>query len=383
MKRISILMLAFFTCFVLAAWTQAQAQIVKFDVQGAGTGAGQGTLPIGIVQGGWIMGSYIDGNNVSHGFLRTPWGFIIKFDPPGAGTNPYQGTIEVHGMNQFLEIVGTYEDGNNGYHGFVRSPFGKFTTFDCPGAGTGSYLGTAGHGVNDAGLISAEYVDTNNIWHGCVLTPDGTFTTYDPPDIGTVPGSGQGTYPAIFSGITPGGAIIGEYLDVNYMYHAYLRAPDGTIAEFDDPKEGTGPGQGSGTSGINPAGEINGWYIDANNVFHGFLRSPDGTLTPVDVRGAGTGTYQGTYAAEFMAAFGGISPAGTITGYYADKNSVYHGFLRTARGKITTFDVRGAGTGNWQGTLPLNITPDGATTGWYIDANNVYHGFLRLADDER
>jgi hypothetical protein len=215
-----------------------------------------------------------------------------------------------------------------------------------------------------------------------VLTRDGDFTTYDPPDIGTVPGSGQGTYPAIFSGITPEGAIIGEYGDTNYKYHAYLRSPDGIITEFDDPNEGAGAFQGSGTSGINPRGEVDGWYIDKNNVFHGFLRSPDGDLTPVDVPGAGTGTYQGTYAAEFMPAFGGINPAGTIVGFYADKNSVYHGFLRTARGKITTFDVPGAGTGNWQGTLPLNITSDGATTGWYIDANGVYHGFLRRAEDE-
>jgi hypothetical protein len=50
-------------------------------------------------------------------------------------------------------------------------------------------------------------------------------------------------------------------------------------------------------------------------VFHGFLRSPEGDMTPVDVPGAGTGTYQGTYAAEFMYSFGGINPAGTITGY--------------------------------------------------------------------
>jgi len=387
MKRISVLMLILFICFVSSAWPQAQTQwrrhqIITFDVPGAGMSAGQGTMPIGIVQGDWISGTYVDGNNVFHGFLRTPWGMFIKFDAPGAGTNPYQGTQEVHGMNRSLEIVGTYTDTNNTYHGFRRSAWGWFTTFDCPGAGTGSYQGTAAHGVNDDGLISAEYADANYVWHGCVLTPDGDFTAYDPPDIGTVPGSGQGTYPAIFSGVTPEGAIIGEYGDANYMYHAYVRSPDGIITEFVDSNEGTGAFQGSGTSGINPRGVINGWYIDKNNVFHGFLRSPEGDITPVELRGAGTGTYQGTYAAEFMPAFGGINPAGTITGFYADKNSVYHGFLRTAHGKITTFDAPEAGTGNWQGTLPLNITADGATTGWYIDANGVYHGFLRRGDDE-
>jgi hypothetical protein len=168
MRRSNILMLILLSCFVSTAWSQAQTQwrhhkIITFDVPGAGTGSGQGTMPIGIVQGDWISGTYIDSNNVFHGFLRTPWGMFIKFDAPGAGTNPYQGTQEVHGMNRSLEIVGTYTDANNTYHGFRRSAWGWFTTFDCPGAGTGSYQGTAGHGVNDAGLISAEYADANYV----------------------------------------------------------------------------------------------------------------------------------------------------------------------------------------------------------------------------
>jgi hypothetical protein len=382
MKRISILMLILVTCFVAAAWPQAQPQPqwrqqnVTFDVPGAGAASGQGTMPVGIVQGGWIMGTYVDANNVYHGFLRTPDGTIIPFDPPMAGKGAGQGTIEVHGMNSALEIVGTYQDAGNVYHGFIRSRFGQFRSYDCPGAGTGAYQGTAGHSVNPAGLISAGYADSNYAWHGCIRDRDGNMFSYDPPDAGN--GAYQGTYPAIFSGITPEGATIGEYLDANNVWHGYLRAPQGAITEFDYPNAGTGAGQGTGTSGIDPAGEIVGWYIDANNVFHGFLRAPDGTMTPVDVAGSGTGTYQGTYAAEFMDAFGGINPAGTITGFYADDNSVYHSFLRTARGRITTFDVPGAGTGNWQGTLSVNITPDGATTGWYIDGNGVYHGFLRM-----
>jgi len=34
-----------------------EARIIKFDAPGAGTSAGQGTMPIGIVQGGWVMGN--------------------------------------------------------------------------------------------------------------------------------------------------------------------------------------------------------------------------------------------------------------------------------------------------------------------------------------
>jgi len=342
-----------------------KGKIITFNAPGAGTGAGQGTMPVGVVQGDWIMGSYIDANNVAHGFLRAPEGTITKFDVPGGAI------VSVWGMTPALEIAGTYLDANNVLHGFLRKPWGKIITIDAPGA-----AGTESESLNPAGVLQGDYADANFAYHGFLRARDGTFTTFDPPGAGA--GPYQGTYPAIFSGITPHGATIGEYLDSNNVFHAYLRAADGAITEFDYPNAGTGAGQGTGTSGINPAGEIVGFYIDANNVFHGFLRAPDGTLTPVDVPGAGTGTYQGTYAAEFMYAFGGINPAGTITGYYADKSNVYHGFLRTARGKITTFDVPGAGAGNWQGTLSLNITPDGATTGWYIDANGVYHGFLRL-----
>ena len=75
MKRISILLLVFFTCFALAAWSQAQPQwwhhkIITFDVPGAGTGAGQGTVGFAINSSAAIVGWYVDGGNVMHGFLR-------------------------------------------------------------------------------------------------------------------------------------------------------------------------------------------------------------------------------------------------------------------------------------------------------------------------
>jgi hypothetical protein len=135
----------------------------------------------------------------------------------GAG----QGAVEVHGMNTAREGVGTILDANNVYHGLLRTPHDKFTTFDCPGAGTGTYQGTASHSVNPAGLISAEYFDANSILHGCLRAPNGTFTTLDPPDAGT--SYYQGTYPAIFSGIHPEGASVGEYVDNNNMWHGFWR----------------------------------------------------------------------------------------------------------------------------------------------------------------
>src|SRR5208337_3508375 len=106
MKRISILTLVLCTCLGLAAWPQTPAKhkITKFNVPGAGTGSGQGTEGVGLVDDGSIMGWYFDSNSVPHGYLRTPGGKFTKFDPPGS-----QGT-EPLGMNSALAITGYYKD---------------------------------------------------------------------------------------------------------------------------------------------------------------------------------------------------------------------------------------------------------------------------------
>jgi hypothetical protein len=73
-----------------------------------------------------------------------------------------------------------------------------------------------------------------------------------------------------------------------------------------------------------------------------------------------------------------INPAGVLAGLWFDENLVAHGFRRAADGTITTIDVPGAGTGEFQGTFAFSINPAGVITGWYKDANSVAHGFLFL-----
>lgn len=65
-------------------------------------------------------------------------------------------------------------------------------------------------------------------------------------------------------------------------------------------------------------------------------------------------------------------------GYYTDTNYANHGFIRSARGKFTEFDVRGAGKGDDQGTVPEFINSAGAITGYYTDTDYVYHGFVTV-----
>lgn len=384
MRRIGILKLVFFFCLVSAAWPQPgpewQGKIITFDVENAGNAAGQGTFPYVITPGGWIAGNFVDTNGVYHGFLRSPNGSITTFDVPGEGTAAGQGVIEVKGLTPALEIVGTVQGANNIFHGFLRTPLGKFVIYDAPDTGTGAFQGSGGLSVNPAGTILGEYFDSSNASHAFLLTGEGAITEYDPPGAGTAPN--QGTYPANLSGINPEGASVGEYADVNYVSHGYLRTPDGSFTTIDDPYAV----QGTFVLGINPAEMISGVYIDANSAFHGYVRDSDGTITGYDVPGAGTGTYQGTNACWFIPCWGGINPAGTITGFYVDGSNVFHGFLRTREGKITTFDAPGAGSvgspGGGQGTQPMTINPEGVITGHYTDANNVVHGFLRLPDHE-
>ena len=74
-------------------------------------------------------------NNVNHGFVRAPDGTITTFDVPGAGTGPGQGTVP-ETINASGAITGWDIDANDVSHGFLRAPDGTISaTFDVPGYG--------------------------------------------------------------------------------------------------------------------------------------------------------------------------------------------------------------------------------------------------------
>ena len=141
-------------------------------------------------------------------------------------------------------------------------------------------------------------------------------------------------------------------------------AQQGTFITIDAP----GAAQGTYASAISPAGDITGSYTDIIGVAHGFLRSAHGRITTFDAPGAGTSAYEGTSASA-------INLAGAITGTYTDANELEHGFLRNRDGAFTTFDVPGALFFS-AGSIDL----EGAVTGTYYDTNFATHGFLRAPD---
>ena len=63
-----------------------------------------------------------------------------------------------------------------------------------------------------------------------------------------------------------------------------------TIITYDVPGAGTGAGQRTIGGGIIPNGAILGEYVDANNVYHGFVRARDGNIN--NIRRCGCGGHE-------------------------------------------------------------------------------------------
>jgi hypothetical protein len=316
--------------------------------------------------------------------LRTANGTISTFDAPGAGTAPptgglstkNQGTLPT-GINTSGVITGTYVDSNLAYHGFVRAANGTITEFDVPGAitGTGSAtyaLGTRPIGINDSGTIVGTYLDTSYTYHGFVRAASGAITTFDAPGAS----AGGGTIPIC---IDAAGDVAGAYFNSSGA-SGFIRAASGAITEFNVPGAGGSNNiwdmDGTVAIGIDSAGDVAGAYTDTSTLRHGFLRSANGTVSTFDAPGAGVVGICCGFEFEEGTAGVGINTAGEIAGAYLDADHVYHGFLRSASGGITTFEAPNAGYDALQGTGGFAINASGTIAGTYIDTNNVFHGFI-------
>jgi hypothetical protein len=77
------------------------------------------SAPAGINDRGTITGSFLDGFNITHGFLRSSNGHIITLDAPGAGQGGLgQGTFPI-GLTSRGVVGGFYTDSQNVSHGFL------------------------------------------------------------------------------------------------------------------------------------------------------------------------------------------------------------------------------------------------------------------------
>jgi len=269
------------------------------------------------------------------------------------------------------------------YNPPVQPETPTITTFDAPDAGKGAMQGTMGFGINTGGDIAGGYVGsgTSNASYGFVrIAATGAFSEFRAPDAGA--SQNQGTFPVAISSKQ---VITGMYADSSDAYHGFVRAANGTITEFDAPGAGNSGHRGTTPTSINTGGVIAGAYdtgsYQTTSVWHGFVRTAKGAITSFDAPGAGTGDKQGTQPPI------AINTGGVITGTYKDSKYVYHGFVRTKAGAMTSFDAPGAGSKpgqykglQFQGTIPTAINSKGVIVGVYSDVNFANHGFVRAAD---
>jgi hypothetical protein len=364
---------------VLAAGTAAAGSpaVHIFDAPGAGNTAGtqQGTVGAGINDFGVIAGTTRDNNSVRHGFLRYPNGKFVGFDHPLAGTDGTHGQgTRVAGLNALGAVIGSVRTAASFDIPFVRDPDGTFHNVDFPNFGGGD-----GNAINLWGVMAGNLLLTtdNNSpaflhFHGFIRQPSGALTLFDPP------GSQETDIPTY--SINDSGAITGDYWTCNAdlsncSVHGFVRTPAGKYTSFDVPGASADGIDGGGTypQGINDLGEVSGFYVDANFVFHGFVRTSDGRITTFDVRTTCTDTpnppadcaFEGTYTAN-------VNLLGRVTGTYYGEDGNPHGFWRDADGAITRFDYPGV---NYF-TQPGAINDWGQITGFVYDPNVVVHGLL-------
>lgn len=286
----------------------------------------------------------------------------VMFDPPEAVGGTYPLVV-----NDFGLVVGYYYDANNLQHGFARSAAGQITTIDVPGDGNQTVV----QDVNDLGVMIGYVTDASGNSHGFVRSARGKFTTFD------LPNSAGSTYA---NAINFEGEIAGNYYDAAGNDHGFMRSRDGTLTVL----EATNPPNGAVTldtrcGHINDEGQITCKTYDSTATFHETIRSPRGIYTFVDAPGAGVGGNLGTYGAWSH----GINDFGQVAGEYYDQNGGSHGYVRSARGVITEFDVPGAGqaTGGGAGTYSSAINLFGTIIGFTYDPNFVAsRGYVRFSN---
>ena len=224
----------------------------------------------------------------------------------------------------------------------------NIVSFQVPGA-----LFTGPAAINNWATVTGTYVSTTGVQTGFVRRINGAIATF------MVPGSGQ-TYP---TAINDAGEIAGTYYQAlsGGPSLCFIRSPDGSIIKF-TPAAGTGSAV---VTGINESGEVVGFYTDDFSTFateYGFIRRRNGVIKTIAVNGS----------AETQIT--GINASGEVTGWYL-KSPEIAGFVRTAQGKVTVFDLGAA-------ALPSSINDLGIVTGYYNvpPESNWNHDFIRSRD---
>jgi len=170
-------------------------------------------------------------------------------------------------------------------------------------------------------------------------------------------------YSTMATSINDSGVVVG----VDGSGRGFVRTPDGRKKWFEAPDAGViktyiRPPQ------INGSGVVTGYYADQNSVLHGFVRAADGTMTTFDAPNSAQVFGWGTNPCA-------INARGAIAGWYTDNTGKTRGFVRGANGQVAAFDVPGASQ-----TFAMAINDKGEIAGYALFAYE--RGFVRSATGE-
>jgi len=237
--------------------------------------------------GGIIVGFYVDGFGIQHGFQRTTAGKFAKINYPGSSA-----TL-AYGINDKGQVVGWYLDSGGTAHGFKKVGT-TFTTIDFPGA-----IATNLWSINNNGDIVGSYADSGGVFHG-MTDIGGTLKSVDYP---------QSTLSQL-TGINNKGQMVGLYLDSAGAQHGFTLA-NGHFHSVDFPKTGT---MVTAIDRINDTGNYVGLYgSSSSGPFLGYTNFAKKFAT-VKVPGSAETRVRG------------LNNANQIVGRYTDNLGVIHGY---------------------------------------------------------
>jgi hypothetical protein len=175
----------------------------EYDVPGAPS-----TDLLSINDAGDFAGDFSDSNGIFHAFINVG-GTITSFSVPGAILT---AAFEINNSKQL--VVGYYIDGSGILHGYFRDTNEALHfPIDPPGS-----VGTVLFGLNDRNWVVGRYADSSGVTHGLFFVPPNNFFTFD------YPGS---TFTSL-NGINAQGLICGRYNDASGIAHGFLARVRGT-----------------------------------------------------------------------------------------------------------------------------------------------------------
>jgi hypothetical protein len=331
-----------------------------FDPPGSSTGhgallfcMGYGTYPQDINSSGTIVVYFLDSNQTSHGFIRSPDGTLAVVDAPNVGTSCAHGTW-IAAVNSSGTSTGSASTGFStidkpaNSEAFTLTRDGQFNILYAPTLGPAA---TSSASINDTGAIVGSFLDLNLYVHAFTFVPSVGFRSWEAPGvILSQPGSGT-----VFSRINNNGDIIGTFDGAGFLLQA-----DGTFVILSAAVGGTV------AYNLNSKTELVGGYYNGSTS-QSFLRNPDGVYTIFNPPGVGP---LGSQAVS-------INNAGTVAGNFTDANSIPHGYLFNTDGTFTIIDAPDALQAPASGTTITRINDSGVVIGYFLDAQNAPHGFVR------